>query len=87
MDESPYTGPRTRLQSQRNHSEIRVAEVMERFGRWKTEINEWEMLLNSQDVIIRQFDSLSRVIQDLARETLLQELSSPCVGRFQITGP
>ena len=43
---------------------------MERFGRLKTEINEWEMLLNSQvispDIINRQFNSLSRVIQDLA---------------------
>ena len=35
MDESPYTGPGTRLQSQWNHSEVRVAGVMERFGRRK----------------------------------------------------
>ena len=65
IDESPYTGPGTRLQSQWNRSEIRVAGVMERFERLKKEINEWEMLLNTQvispDGINRQFNSLSRV--------------------------
>ena len=48
---------------------------MERFGRLRTEINKWEMLIKSQfistDVINRQFISLSRVIQDLAKEDLL----------------
>ena len=48
IDESPYIGPGTGLKSQWNCSEIRVAEVMERFGRLKTEINEWEILINSQ---------------------------------------
>ena len=38
IDESPYTGPGTRLQAQRNRSEIKVARVMERFGRLKTEL-------------------------------------------------
>ena len=40
IDESHYTGPGTRLQSLRNRSEVRVAGVMKRFGRLKTEINE-----------------------------------------------
>ena len=48
IDESPYTGPGTRLQAQRNGSEIRVEGVMERFGRLKTEINELEIMLKSK---------------------------------------
>ena len=71
IDESPYAGPETRLQSQRNRSEVRVAGVIERFERLKMEVNEWEILLNSQIIppveINRQLDSLSKVIQDLAR--------------------
>ena len=62
-------------ESQRNCAEIRVAGVLERFGRLRTEVNEWEMLIKSQfistDVINRQFNSLTRVIQDLAKEALL----------------
>ena len=84
IDESPYTGPGTQLQSQLNPSEIRIAGVMERFGRLKTDNNEWEMLLNNQvispDVINRQFNSLSRVIQDLAKESLLARVE------FSISG-
>ena len=37
IDESPYTGPGARLHSQRNRSEVRVAGVIERFGRLKGE--------------------------------------------------
>ena len=86
IDESPHTGPGTRLQSQRNCSEIRVSGVMERFGRLKTYINEWEMLLNNQvispDVINRQFNSLSRVIQDLAKEALLARVEFSICGEI-----
>ena len=61
IDESPYTGPGTHLQSQRNQLEIRTVGVIERFEGLKVEINEWEMLLNCQGVspveINRQFDS------------------------------
>ena len=71
IDEYPYTGPVTRLHTQRNRSEVRVAGVMERFGKLKSEINEWEILIKSHvispDVINEQCISLSRVIQDLAR--------------------
>ena len=60
IDESPYTGPGTQLQSQQNRFDIRVAGVMERFGKLNTEIYEWEMLLNSQvispNVINRQIN-------------------------------
>ena len=86
MNPINYTGPGTRLQSQQNRSESRVAGVMERFGRLKTEINEWEMLVNSQvifpDVINRQFNSLSRVIQDLAREALLARVKFSMCGKI-----
>ena len=75
IDESPYTGPGTPLQSQRNQSKIRIMGVIERFEGLKMEINEWEMLLNCQAVspvvINQQFDSFTKVIQDLARQALL----------------
>ena len=81
IDESPFTGPGTRLQSQRNRSEVRVAGVIKRFERLKMEINEWEILLNSQIIppvgINRQFDLFSKVIQDLAREALLARVDIP----------
>ena len=86
IDESPYTDPGTRLQSQWNQSDIRVAGVMEKFERLKTDINEWEILLNSQVIspfgINRQFNSLSRVIQDLAREALLARVDFPMCGEI-----
>ena len=45
--------------------------MMERFGRLRKEVNEWEILIKSHvispDVINEQCISLSRVIQDLAR--------------------
>ena len=40
---SGFIASGTQLQSQQNRSEIRVAGVMERFGRLKMEINEWKM--------------------------------------------
>ena len=59
---------------------------MERFERLKMEINEWEILLISQVIppvgINRQFDSLSRVIQDLAREALLARVDFPMCGEI-----
>ena len=45
IDESLYVGPETRLQSQQNHAEVRMARVMERFRRLKMDINEWERLI------------------------------------------
>ena len=59
---------------------------MERFGRLKTEINEWEMLIKSQVispyVINRQFNSLSRVIQDLTKEALLARVEFSMCGEI-----
>ena len=91
IDESPNTGPGTWLQSQRNGSEVRVAGVMERFERLKMETNEWELLLNSLVIppigIDRQIESLSRVIQDLAREALLARVDFlVCGDDFLVCG-
>ena len=59
---------------------------MERFGRLKTEINEWEMLIKSQvispDVNNRQYNSLSRVIQDLTKEALLARVEFSMCGEI-----
>ena len=83
---SPYTGPGTWLHSQQNRYEVRVAGVMERFERLKTKNNEWEILLNSQVIppvgMNRQFDLLSRVVQDLAREALLARVVFPMCGEI-----
>ena len=65
IDESPYTGPGTHLQSQPNRFEIRIMGVIERFEGLKVEINEWEMLLT------QQFNSFAKIFQDLARQALL----------------
>ena len=50
------------------------------------EINNWEILLNSQIInpvgINRQFDSLTTVIQDLAREALLARVDIPKCGEI-----
>ena len=50
------------------------------------EINEWETLLNCQAVspveINRQFDSFTKVIQDLARQTLLARVDIPMWGEI-----
>ena len=83
IDKSPYAGPRTQLQSKRNRSEVRVARVMERFGRLRTEVNE---LITSQvispDIINRQFNFLHRVMQIWPKK---QDLSFLCVERLKIT--
>ena len=59
---------------QQNRAEVRIAGGMERFGRLKMEINEWESSIKFQlispDVINRPFNSLTIVIQDLAKEAL-----------------
>ena len=86
IDQSTFTDPGTQLQSQQIGSKVRVAGVMERFERLKMEINEWEILLISQVIppvgINRQFDSLSRVIQDLAREALLARVDFLICGEI-----
>ena len=40
IDESPYNGPGTCLQLQQEGMETRITEIMERFQRLKSEINE-----------------------------------------------
>ena len=64
---------------------------MERFERLKMETNEWELLLNSLVIppigIDRQIESLSRVIQDLAREALLARVDFlVCGDDFLVCG-
>ena len=59
---------------------------MERFERLKMETKEWEILLNSLVIppigINRQFESLSRVIHDLAREALLARVDFLVCGEI-----
>ena len=78
--------PRDTITISAEHTGIRVAEMMEIFGRLQTDINEWEMLLNiqviSHDGINRQFNSLSRLIQDLAKEALLTRVEFSICGEI-----
>ena len=41
IDESPYNGPGTRLQWQREEMETRINKIMDRFQKLKMKINEW----------------------------------------------
>ena len=74
IDESPYTGPGTCLQLQREGMETRITEIMNRFQRLKAKINEWENLLNNQAVslveINQQFSSFSKEICELSNQAL-----------------
>ena len=75
IDESPYTGPVTRLQSQREGMETRTNKIMNHFQKLKMKINEWERSLKNRSVssveIYQQFSSLSKIITELSNQALL----------------
>ena len=70
IDEWPYTGPGTHLQSQREGIQTRINKIMDGFQKLKMKINEWERSLKNQTVsrveINQQFSSLSKVITKLS---------------------
>ena len=71
IDESPYTGPGTCLQLQREGMETRTSKIMDRCQKQsKMEINEWDRSIKNQSVsffgIHQQFNSLSKVITELS---------------------
>ena len=47
IDESPYTGPGTHLQLQREGMETRIHKIMDHFQKLKMKINEWERPLKN----------------------------------------
>ena len=75
IDESPYTGRVTRLQSQREGMETRTNKIMNHFQKLKMKINEWERSLKNRSVssveIYQQFSSLSKIITELSNQALL----------------
>ena len=81
IDESPYTGPGTRLHSQREGMEIRINKIMDRYQNLKMKINEWERFLKNRTVslveINQQFSSLSKIITELLNQALLARVSIP----------
>ena len=81
IDESPYSGPSTRLQSQWEGMETRINKIMDCFQKLKAKINEWDKSLKDQTVspveINQQFSSLSKVITELSNQALLGRVSIP----------
>ena len=73
-EESTYNRTRTRLHPQTLLSEVRIAKVLERFRKLKMETDSWDHDLKtrvvSPDEINEQFDSLTKITDDLSKETL-----------------
>ena len=74
-EESTYNRAGARSQSQNLLSEIRIANVFDRFQSLKMEIDNWEYDLRTQcissDEINEQFDSLFKSMNVLAKEAIL----------------
>ena len=47
IDESPYTGPGTRLQLQQEGIDIRTKGILNLFNKLQWDINEWESYIRS----------------------------------------
>ena len=84
IDEPLYMGQGTCLQSQREGMETRINEIIERFERIISEINEWENSLKNRavpvDQLNRQFSFFSKVIKVLSNQALLANVSISICG-------
>ena len=73
-EESTYNRTRTSLHPQTLLSEVRIVKVLKRYRKLKMEIESWEQDLKtrvvSPDEINEQFDSLTKITDDLSKETL-----------------
>ena len=85
-EESTYNRTGARSQSQSLLSEIRIANVLDRFRSLKAEIDNWEQDLKTQcvspDKINEQFDSLFKTTSDLAREAILANIELSMCGQI-----
>ena len=85
-EESTYNRAGTRLQSQNLLSEVRIANVLDRFQRLKMEIDNWEQDLKtcfvSPDEINEQFYLLFKTTGDLAREAILANIELSVCGQI-----
>ena len=81
IDESPYTGPGTCLQSQGEGIEIITDKVLNAFHRLQKNLNEWETLIkssfpHSSIKINQRFNLLAKVVASLSNQTLLGAVST-----------
>ena len=84
--ESTYIRTGARSQSQNLLSEIRAANVFDRFQSLRTEIDYWEYELKTQcfsfDEINEQFDSLVKNVNILAKEAILANVDLTVCGQI-----
>ena len=80
IDESPYTGPGTSLQSQWEGIEIRTDRILNLFHKLQKNINEWESSIrnfpNSGVEIHQRFNLLAIDIANLSNQALLAVVST-----------
>ena len=85
-EESTYNRTGARSQSQSLLSEIRIANVLDRFQSLKMEIDNWEYELRTQcisfDEINEQFDSLFKGMHVLAKEAILANVDLSVCGQI-----
>ena len=80
IDESPYTGPGTWLQSQQEGNEIKTERILSTFHRLLININGWESSIKSNihrsSVEINQrFNLLTKDLESLSKQALLAVIS------------
>ena len=90
IDESPYTGPGTRLQFQWEGIEIRTDRILNAFHRLKKNINEWELSIrnfpHSAIEINQRFNLLAKDVTSLSNQALLAAVSTAIHRDFSNLG-
>ena len=80
IDEFPYTGLGTGLQSQREGIEIRTDKILSLFHRLQKNINEWELSIrnfpSSATEIHKSINILSKDVASLSNQALLAAVST-----------
>ena len=85
-EESTYNRTRTNLHPLTLLSEVRIGKFLERYRKLKTEIESWEQdlktLVVSPDEINEQFDSLTKITDDLSKEALRANVELSMCGQI-----
>ena len=81
INESPYTGPGTRLQSQREGNETNSERILSTYHRLQTNINDWEASIKtsayfSSVEINRRFNLITKDVENLSRQALMAAVST-----------
>ena len=80
IDESLYTGPGTRLQSQREGIDIQTKGILNLFNKLQRDINAWESTVrnfsNSSAEIHQRFNMFTKDVTNLSNQALLAACSN-----------